>query len=303
MRDFTHEKSAVGARLIKLGLSLKDSPPLLSRAKLLIFLCGASVATKPSPRRQALQRFIHSLSESHTVIYAEGVFAELVRHGHKKNILDLEHEISEVADKILIILESESAFCELGAFAGPALREKLIIVNSSHFRSSESFINQGPIAAAQEARAPVLWYPMVASSDKALDSIGAIFPALKASLVHRNPRGERVSLEKLARLGMNKYSLYFVHDLVLFAGPISHEELVSVLKCLFPTEKSFDALKNLLGVLRESGLVSSHKVKERWIVRTTGTDPFLRYGVDVAPLMASFRTYHLRTNPERYLAA
>lgn len=102
---------------------------------------------------------------------------------------------------------------------------------------------------------------------------------------------------------LNKYSLYFVHDLVLFAGPISHEELVTVLKCLFPIEKSFDALKNLLGVLRESGLVSSQKIKERWVVRTTGMDPFLRYGVDVGPLMASFRTYHLRTNPERYLAA
>ena len=266
VRDLTDDRSAVGARLVRLGLSLRDSPPFLSRSKLLIFLCGASVAEQPSPRRQAVQRFIHSLSTSHTVLYAEGIFSELVRHGHKKNILDLEHEISEIADKVLIILESESAFCELGAFAHANLRQKLLIVNSSHFRASTSFINQGPVAAAIEAKASVFWYPMVNSPDKTLDGIGAIYPALKATLAHRTPLGERVQFDKLAKLGMNKHSLYFAHDLVLISGPIAYEELVAILKKLFPLEKSFDSLKNLLGVLRESGLVSSTKIRGRWIV-------------------------------------
>lgn len=279
------------------------SPPLLSRAKLLIFLCGASVANQPSPRRQALRRFIHSLSDSHTVIYAEGIFSELVRQGHKKNILDLESEISEIADKILIVLESESAFCELGAFANPPLRQKLIVVNSSHFRASTSFINEGPIAAAQDAKAAILWYPMTPTPQKELDGIGAIFSDLKASLVHKSPRGERVPLDKLTKLGMNKYSLYFVHDLVLLSGPVAYDELIAVLKCLFPEEKSFDALKNLLGVLRECGLIQSINVSGRWVVKPTGMEPFLKYGVDLAPLMAAFRTHHLKHNPERFRAA
>lgn len=300
MRNLVHEKSAVGARLAKFGAALQTSPPSLSKAKLLIFLCGASVDSLPSPRRQAVQKYIHSISASHTVLYAEGIFSELVRHGQRKNILDLEHEISEIADRILIILESESAFCELGAFSAHSLRQKLVVVNSTHHKATESFINHGPIAATEEAKGAVLWYPMVSSPKKDLDGIGAIYPQLKELLTHKAPRGERISFETLSALSMSKYSLYFVHDLVLLSGPVSYEELVAILKLLFPLARSFDPLKSLLGVLKESGLVRSYQIDGKWVVRASHPEFFLKYWFDLDPLMATFRTYHLKSHPERY---
>lgn len=300
MHHFVHEKSAVGTRLSKFRSSLEVSPPSLSKSKLLIFLCGASVGNLPSPRRQAVQKYIHSISDSHIVLYAEGIFSELVRHGHKKNILDLEHEISDIADRIVIILESESTFCELGAFSGQKLRQKLVVVNSLYHKSTQSFINQGPIIATEEAKGAVLWYPMINTPTKDLDGIGAIYPQLKSVLAHKVSKVERVTFEALSTLHMNKYSLYFVHDLVLLCGPISYEELIIILKHLFPMAKSFDPLKSLLGMLKECNLIRSNKVNEKWIVRAIKSDFFMKYSFDPAPLMAAFRTYHLKSNPERY---
>ena len=300
MRDITHNRGAVGGRLARFGEALQARPPWLAKAKLLIFLCGASVSSLPSPRRRAVQAYIHSLSSEHIVLYAEGVFLELGRLGHKKNILDLEHEISKIADRILIILESESAFCELGAFSGKALRSKLIVVNSKNFCGSESFINLGPIAATQEAKGSVLWYPMILSPQKDLDGIGAIYPKLKELLTHNYQRGEIISLESLSRLEMSKHNLYFVHDLILLSGPTLYDELIVILKILFPVVRRFDSLTYLVGILREGGLVTSVEINGRWVVRAKGTQFFLKYGIDLSPLMAAFRTHHLRNNPERY---
>lgn len=129
---------------------------------------------EPSERRKAIKRFVESISTEYRVIYAEGVFNELTKLGHGMNSLDLEHEISAIADRILIVLESPSAFCELGAFAHKTLREKLIIVNDSQFEGSKSFIDTGPLAAARECKSPILWYPMAKDGVWKTDGIGAV---------------------------------------------------------------------------------------------------------------------------------
>lgn len=195
IRALNHHNSAVGARVRKFGLVTKASPTLLSRTNQLMFLCGANrAAGVPSARREAIKRFIESISPEFRVIYAEGVFDELAKIGHSTNVLDLEHEISDIADKILIVLESPSAFCELGAFAHQRLREKLVIINDSAFKAQQSFINAGPIAAALEVDAPVLWYPMTADGVHKVDGIGATFKSLKEAVQGKSAgRGVRIA--------------------------------------------------------------------------------------------------------------
>ena len=299
-RALEHTNSAVGRRIRKFGLALAASPPLLARANQLIFLCGANRSVGvPSVRREAIKRFVEGLSVDYRVVYAEGVFAELIKIGHSKNVLDLEHEISDIADKILIVLESPSAFCELGAFAHQTFRKKLVIINDSQFKAGLSFINTGPIAAAVEAKAPVLWYPMAASGIQTLDGIGATFNSLKEAIDDRPAtRSVRVSRD-LSELSATKTSLYFVHDLVLFAGPLSHEELVSVLVTAFG-KKNYDMLKRLLGVLRAAGLIRSYDAGGTWVYRSTTEKPFMRFKANIDSLTAAFRVFHLRTHPERF---
>lgn len=300
IRAIKHENSAIGARVRKFGLAITASPPLLGRSNQLMFLCGANrAAGVPSARREAIKRFVEKLSPDYRVIYAEGVFSELTKIGHSKNVLDLEHEISDIADKILIVLESPSAFCELGAFAHQSFRKKLVIVNNSDFRSQSSFINTGPIAAAEEAKAPVLWYPMAPDGVHSVDGIGATFNQLKEAIeVKSSGRGIRVSGD-ISRLEANKVSLYFVHDLVLFTGPVSHEELVEFLVAAFG-KKSYDILKRLLGVLRSAELVRSFDADGTWVYESTVGAPFLSFGFRVSALMAAFRGFHFRSQPSRF---
>ncbi|MEZ5617925.1 MAG: retron St85 family effector protein [Rhodocyclaceae bacterium] len=302
-RTLNHDKSAVGRRLKKFGLALRASPPFLSRANQLIFLCGANRETGiPSARREAIKRFIETMSDDYRVIYAESVFAELMKMGHRRNALDLEHEISALADKIFIVLESPSAFCELGAFAHHSLREKLVIINDSHFKPDDSFINTGPIAAAAEAKAPILWYPMAPTGIHSLDGIGATFMGIKEAIDSKPLSGSFRVPEDLSELTASKISLYFVHDLVLIAGPLSHEELVTLLISTFG-KKNFDMLKHLLGVLRAANLIRSYDALGTWVYRSVGSRPFMRYSASVHSLMASFRRFHLRVTPERFPSA
>lgn len=300
-RELTYNKNAVSIRIKKFGLALKSSPPLLARSNQLIFLCGANRrdGNGPSARREAIKQFIEGLSADYRVVYAEGVFNELSKLGHKKNVLDLEHEISDIADKIIIVMESESAFCELGAFSHQSLRKKLIIINDLKFKAVSSFINIGPIAAAEEAKAPVLWYPMAQTGVHSIDGIGATFKAL-ADTIGNKPTSRLSQIPgDLTDLESNKLSLYFVHDMVLFTGPISNSELVNVFKTAFGN-KSYDSLPRLLGVLRAAGLISSYQVGDTWVLRSKSDRPFLKYRANVNSLMASFRGFHLIKNPMRF---
>ncbi len=301
MSTLLHNKSATGIRLEKFGLALKASPPLLLRNRQLIFLCGANQSENvPSARRTALKTFIQKNSASSTVIYAEGVFGELRKYGSQKNALDLEHRIAKIADKVIIVLESPSAYCEFGAFAHHTLRKKLIVVNDSQFKGSQSFINLGPIAAVEEVKSPVIWYPMSKNGVTVLDGIGAAFPEILRAVDHTSRVGNPVDYSLLSSLAIDKSCLYFIHDLVLLAGPISHAEIADILKLIFG-DKDFDTLKSLLGVLRESKLVSARQMKDGvWIYNASTTDFFLRYRVDVNALMAAFRAHHLKANAERF---
>ncbi len=300
-RALTYDKNAISIRIKKFGLALKTSPPYLARANQLIFLCGANLPDSevPSARREAIKQFVEGLSVDYHVIYAEGVFKELSKLGHKKNVLDLEHEISDIADKIIIVMESESAICELGAFAHQYFRNKLIIINDSKYKSKDSFINVGPIAAAEEVKAPVLWYPMAQTGIYSRDGIGATFKALAEAIRGNRPsRSERVT-DDLTDLKPNKISIYFVHDLVLFTGPLSNNELIAVFKTAFGI-KSYDNVPRLLGVLRAAGLIASYCVGGTWVYRSKIDKPFLKYPSNVNALMASFRNFHLLKNPERF---
>lgn len=253
----------------------------------------------PSARRAAIKKFIESLQ--YRVLYAEAVFNELVVSGHqRKNVLDLEHEISAIADKIVIVLESQSAFCELGAFAHPQLRKKLIVINDSNFRTHDSFVNTGPLAAMAEVKAPVLWYPMTSDGVTLLDGIGSTFNDLKAAIFQRPAGGSARVTENVSDLSATKASLYFVHDLVLFTGPVKYDELITVLIAMFG-KKPYDMLKKLLGVLRSADLVDvSEDIDKTRIYKTRSRQPYLNYNVDIRALTAAFRTYHLKHNANRF---
>lgn len=302
-RVINSEQSAIGIRLREFSAELHRAPPLISGAAKLFFLCGANQPSgAASVRRHAIKRFIENRCETYRVVYAEHVLNELVKLGHSGNLLDLEHDISRIADSILIVLESPSAFCELGAFSHVALRNKLIIINDEKFASAQSFINLGPIAAAKSANSPVFVYPMRSPGLEHIDGIGKVFNDLSMVLdVTSSPRHSAIR-EKLSDLDANKSCMYFAHDLVALLGPVSYPELIDALKVIFGPG-DYKKFARLLGILIAARFVETFGVDGKPIYRSALSNTFLKYRTNTNSLIAACRQFHLKKNPLRFVHA
>ena len=152
MLNEIRNKKLIHARINDLQRFLNNSKVYQpSNISNFVFLCGANKSkSEPSERRKALIKFSKNHLPHTQFFLAEKMFNTLQKEGHKGNILDVEHLISGFSDYILIILESNSAFAELGAFSHNTLRDKLIVINDLKFKDEESFINLGPIKAIEE---------------------------------------------------------------------------------------------------------------------------------------------------------
>jgi hypothetical protein len=220
------------------------------------------------------------------------------KHGSEKNVLDIEHRATTLADKIVIVLESASAFCELGAFAHPELRPRLIVINDKKFATVPSFINEGPIAAIREvSKANVVWYAMGPLDPSLPDGIGHTFSRIEALL--KTPR-KRAALHVLADChpdNSTKAALFFAHDLILLLGPLTHSELMDAYKYFFG-KGAYDSAKQLLGILKEAELI--RRLDTDLAYRSVAKRLFFDFPSQCSSLIAASRAYHLRTNPARF---
>ena len=248
--------------IIKNKTSLKDELSSLRKAisaskvytpkkvREFVFLCGANATNlNISARRKALMKFAETHLPDVQFFIAEDVFFTLEQEAHKGNLLDIEDNIAEFADKIIIVLESESAFTELGFFSHTKLRNKLIVINNSKFIESKSFINKGPIKAIEETpgKERIIYYKMREDGVHKVDSIGDVYAPLYEILSRRHQkRSSPISPINLddcnPGVHFNKKSAMMVHDLIYFSGPILHAELVEVLKLIFGPQ-SFNKVK------------------------------------------------------------
>ena len=271
-----------------------------------VFLCGANRdnGTRISLRREELLKFIDTNFPYIKVFIAEEIFDLLKKEGHSGNILDIEDEISKFADEIVIVLESSSAFCELGAFATKGLRPKLIIINEETHKQKQSFINLGPLQAIKETsggKKRILHYKMDYSSKSVPDSIGQIFSALKKVL-------QSIPIEKPGTIhfdtfdpkkSFGKDTMRFIHDLIFFSEPIRRKEIIEILKALFgPGE--YKRITNLLGLLRAISLVEMKGPENyQYYVSKEGKE-LLNYKFNLDFIISSFRNYPQKHTQERF---
>jgi hypothetical protein len=257
-------RGAVESQLDKLKLACSAGLSPIPDSKLFVFLCGANEAPgKPSARRKAILSFAKQHLTHCQFFLAEPLFEELTRiGGTKHNLLDVENQISGFADKIIIILESPSAFCELGAFSAGELREKVIVINDLAYIKEESFINHGPLAAIhnKSGASNVIFYAMDPSTGATQqDGIASIFKSLEKVLPPTaKSRRTRVSAEDLTPVdfkSLTKERLKFVHDLISLSGPIGHSELVELCIAIFG-QKDYKALGHYTALLKALGLIS-----------------------------------------------
>ncbi|WP_338129648.1 retron St85 family effector protein [Burkholderia glumae] len=299
---FDLPRPRLGVTLQRFATALQSGRFSIKRDLSFIFLCGANRSEMvPSERRRYLKKSIESALPHARIVYAERVMDELVKHGKTKNLLDIEHQISRIADWILIVLESYSSFCELGAFAAKELRSKLIIINDKNYEFQQSFINLGPLQAIKEdvAEDRVIWYPMLGNGITVRDGIGLTLPPVLKHLGHRHVRA---SLDIAACLPSleSQASLFFLHDIIYLCGPITHAETVEIYKRLFG-DQSFDEIKSLRAILHAAELISTIDAGHEHAYLAITPDTFTNVDSVGKDLVPAFRRFHLKYNRDRLI--
>lgn len=113
-----------------------------------VFLIGAAHSAASSLRDRLREELTGKPRiPGFDVYYPEDLFEELLRGGEKGvDLLELENLLAENVHAILILLESQGAIAELGAFANyPKLRDRLVVVVDRKYRRAKSFIMLGPV--------------------------------------------------------------------------------------------------------------------------------------------------------------
>ena len=301
MYDLIKNKKLIKERIQALNHSISASRVFLPKnVSKFIFLCGANKSKNSiSERRTSLIAFAQKNLPHTQFFLAEKMFTILQKEGHKDNILDIEHEISQFADHILIVLESPSSFAELGAFSHKELRKKLIVINDSKFESSPSFINMGPLKAIEEASGKnnVIHYKMENDGVHKLDAIGDVYKPLYELL--KEPIKGKASAINIDSCNpaknFNKLSAMFVHDLIYFAGPVNYKELVEILIQLFGDKQDFK-LKQHVAILVAFESITRN---DSGLFRSKVGMPYYEYRFDINKFVSTFRNYTLKFFPER----
>lgn len=234
------------------------------------------------------------------IFLAEPIFKFLNENGNSDNIIDIENELSTFADNIVIVLESESAFCELGAFAASTkVRGKIIVINDSKFSNDLSFINLGPIKAIKESakRPQILNYKMDKDGKVHGDNIGLVYEPLRKLLEH-DPKKRRVRVtEYNPNDYFNKESLKFVHDLIFISQPVYTRELEIIIKILFGTSNSARIGKHV-GLLLATKQITRHNKK----LKSNFDDYFYEYdGFDIEAAIVTFKNMYFKHQTARLL--
>ena len=297
MREFIKcEHSSIARSISELGECVQNKNVFApANMPQVIFVCGANRfcaktnSYKPSFRRDEFIKFLKSQFDNVHPFLAENVFNKLLEVS-KKNIMRLEQDLFELSDNVAIILESNSAYCELGAFShSENLRKKLLVVNDSQYERKSSFINQGPLdlISSENSEKSVFWYKM-GNVESGCDSIADIYLDVEKLLESRiKRRSTKLNIKSNA---LTKNEMLFVRDLIAIAGPISGKEIVEILKKIFG-DQDFSEIHTIIALLESISLISK---KSDYYISESANLFFEYRHLDLAKIKSSFRVYALR---------
>lgn len=229
---------------------IRSRNTFLKADSLVIFVCGAMTKPDKPSNRDMFIRYAQKHFMNFQFFKAEDVFSAL-QERYYSDLLSLEDTLAEFSDCIIIILESEGAFAELGAFTiKDDLANIVLIINDVRFKTSLSFINQGPIAKADKKS---IFRPTIHTQ---LNRILYAEPEIAERLGRiERKNNERIPLSSIAEFKSvkRKIKMLFLLDLIAFCSPLSRQDLIFLLKQLYGEHK-FD-IKVELSLLRTLRLI------------------------------------------------
>lgn len=211
-----------------------------------ILLCGA----RHSEPRDFIRQYLNRTYPDLFVFYAEDVW-EHIPGFENLNALQMESQLAQLADMLVILVESPGAIAELGAFSSnDELRKKLLPLVDQRHHGESSFINTGPIRwVDNDSR----FAPSVFSD---FSVILKCMPEVEERL-ERIPRRGRLAIDEAALLQTNpKHLLLLLSDIVAVIGPTSVGLCRDFLTRLLGTAPTW-SVASLLGLAASLGLVAA----------------------------------------------
>jgi hypothetical protein len=225
---------------------IESTNTFLKADSVLILACGR----QPNPQSPGGRDRILDYAKKHLKTFqffiAENIFG--LQGGKDIDLLTLEEHLSSFCDCVLVVLESESAFAELGAFAiKKELVKIMLVINDISYKENNSFISLGPLAKINKKSK----FKPVINVD--LKSILRAVPELNARLLkikRKNKKHFDISDAEGFSKVPSKVRMLFLLDMITFFQPISHAEIINILKAYYGNrEFEIDVELNLLTAL------------------------------------------------------
>jgi hypothetical protein len=197
----------------------------------IVLLCGGKVESKlrpddPDPPVRSLRHAIANSSTTFEVFRPEEI-TSWQSDGIFKNLMSFELELASICSLVVIILESEGALVELGAFSQlPELSKKIIAVCPEKYRDATSFVNLGILrfisAAQSENVKSYPWepeYPNLISQDVINDSISDIHEELK-----------KIPQSQVFKVNQRSHTIVLICELLKIFTALKETEILEYLK-------------------------------------------------------------------------
>jgi hypothetical protein len=190
--------------------------------KPVVFLCGAA---KSAPR-DTLRNYLQKHAPELNVFYAESVWEQIVSVSDR-SALEMESDLADLANLVIVIVESPGTFAELGAFSlSEPLRKKVLPVVDEKHRGAQSFISTGPLRWIDKDS---LFGPTVyAQLNRILEKVDEI-----EERIDRIPKARSVKVTDLA--ASPKHLLFFLCDLISVIHPATLEMVDYYLQRITPS--------------------------------------------------------------------
>ncbi len=209
----------------------------LTTSSILVFTCGARPSNSLPGGRDRLMQYAQKHLTEYNFFVAESFF-DLFQNRQGKDLLSLEDQLAKYSDCIIVVLESESAFSELGAFAiKDDLAKIMLVINDKAHLGETSFISLGPIAKIDKI-------------SKFGTTIYTNIKSILSAAPEITQRLSKIKKGKIIKISVRSYDefttispkirMVFLLDLLSLLQPLSHQELISVLKEVYGPHNSYD---------------------------------------------------------------
>jgi hypothetical protein len=242
-------------------IELSDTP--------IVLLCGGKVKTKEHPDAETppIGSLRDAISRAHTTfeVFRPEEIESWQSDGVFKDLLSFEKELASICSLVVIILESEGALVELGAFSQlTELSEKIIAICPSAHRTTNSFINLGILRFISEKKtSSVKSYPWETKNPNSITG-----EVISDAVTDITEELSSLSKTEVLKASQNSHLIVMICELLKMFAALKESELLFYLKRIGFSLSSSE-LKGKLFLLKSFRLIKIQDYSDSWFYMRT----------------------------------